>query len=335
MSGFLPRRIVPATLYEITGRTHAGDHWLAAELRDPIEQALGRAAAVAEVTLFGYVFMSNHYHLLVRLRGPRQLAKFLQILHAEVARAVNRRHKRRGKVWCRRADVVPVSAEPEAHLRRLAYVMANGVKEGLVEHPRDWWGPHCARQFVERPVGVKTVVGTPETRKSLEEIPQRYTVELAPLPHLANLPPEAWRRAMRRMTDRIAAWPTDREAWLEPHLLDPQVPLLPEPPHPQRPTATHRTRVGQDSRRSAANREPGIRSTTPPVRERKRDPWPVHAYDPAVRTRMRNELKEFCQAYAESSAAFREGHPDVRFPPHCIMPPAQPPETMAIVRLAA
>src|SRR4029453_8554688 len=62
-----------------------------------------------------------------------------------VAREIGRLHNWREKFWARRYRAILVSHEEEAQVGRLAYLLANGVKEGLVERPHQWPGVHCAR----------------------------------------------------------------------------------------------------------------------------------------------------------------------------------------------
>ena len=42
----------------------------------------------------------------------------------------------------------PVSDEPEVQLARLRYILAHGVKEGLVPSPLQWPGVHAAKYLV-------------------------------------------------------------------------------------------------------------------------------------------------------------------------------------------
>jgi hypothetical protein len=315
-------------MYEVTHRTRDGQHMFTPTLRPRIESCLWRAATMAGVTVFGFAFMSNHYHLLAAAAGPREFAWFLQLLHSSLAALVNAERGKQGKVWARRADVVPVSDEPIAQLQRLAYVLANDVREGLVVHPADWPGPHCAHEF-QRPDeaaaagsaamgqtsdGALTGEGKPS---KAEKMRQGYTLphvpNVRPLPHLNGLPRSQWLGDMRRFCDLIAANPGDREAWMEPHLIDPTLPrpqtspcrppcpIPPCPPAPNLPVAVPR-------------------ATQPAAQDKARARFPVHAFDPVMRRQMQADLEAFHDAYAAASAAFRRGATTAAFPPHCINP---------------
>jgi hypothetical protein len=68
-------------LVEVTSRTLQGRLLLSPsqELNDILAGALGRAQRRYEVEIVSYVFLSNHYHLLVRVRDVWQLAGFMGI----------------------------------------------------------------------------------------------------------------------------------------------------------------------------------------------------------------------------------------------------------------
>ncbi len=55
-----------------------------------------------------------------------------------------------GKVWSRRYDGIVVSDEPEVQWKRLKYVLAGGVKEGLAESPIEWPGLFAPGRSAER-----------------------------------------------------------------------------------------------------------------------------------------------------------------------------------------
>jgi len=83
---FMARRLrcIPqdGSLVEVTSRTLHGRLLLrpSREVNDMIAGALGRAQRRYEVEIVCYVFLSNHYHLLVRVRDARQLAGWVALL---------------------------------------------------------------------------------------------------------------------------------------------------------------------------------------------------------------------------------------------------------------
>lgn len=90
------------------------------------------------IELYAFVFLSNHFHMLLRdTKGS--LAKFMCYFQGNIAKAINKERKLRGKFFYREYDDVIVDGENE-FLDRYAYVVCNAVKSGLVDRTRDWPG---------------------------------------------------------------------------------------------------------------------------------------------------------------------------------------------------
>ncbi|MBN2342225.1 MAG: transposase [Deltaproteobacteria bacterium] len=90
------------------------------------------------IKLFSFVFMSNHFHFL--LQDPEgELADFMGYFQGNLAKAVNKIHKRKGKFWSREYDDLIVDGEDE-FWNRCAYIAANPVAAGLVAKPAMWGG---------------------------------------------------------------------------------------------------------------------------------------------------------------------------------------------------
>ena len=98
-------------------------------------------------------------------------------------------------------------------MSRLAYLLAHGVKEGLVASPYDWPGVHCARELVEgKAVSGRWHDRTLESkarRKSLPQDPRDFIVEeqltLAPLPCWRSLEPAVYRARVQSLIEEIEA----------------------------------------------------------------------------------------------------------------------------------
>jgi len=98
-----------------------------------------------EWVLLTYVLMTNHYHLLLRLRG-RGLSDGMCGLNGEFARFTNRRHGLEGHLFRNRfwSDFV----EDDSHLLQAArYIVLNPIRAGICKRPEDWpWSSYrsCA-----------------------------------------------------------------------------------------------------------------------------------------------------------------------------------------------
>ena len=112
-----------------------------------------------------FVFLSNHYHLLLRPRDASQLAAFMSHFNGNLAKEAGRLHRWRQKFWGRRYRAIPISFEPEAQIDRLKYLLEQGCKENLVAKPQDWPGASSLAPCA--PASPWSVSGTTE-RASIE-----------------------------------------------------------------------------------------------------------------------------------------------------------------------
>ena len=138
-------------MVEVTCRTVQGRLLLrpSPQLNDLVLGILGRAQARYRMTVHYFVVLSNHIHLLLSPDTPQQLALFMAFVEANLAKEAGRLHAWQGPFWARRYQLIVVSGEQEAQVARLLYLLRHGVKEGLVDHPRDWPGPNALPALVE------------------------------------------------------------------------------------------------------------------------------------------------------------------------------------------
>jgi len=146
-------RFIPegGALVEVTCRTLQGRFLLkpTKELRSIVIGVLSRAQKLYPVEIHAFVFLSNHYHLLLSVEDALELARFMNYLNSNLAREAGRLYRWREKLWGRRYRAIVVSAEEAAQLGRLRYVLSHGCKEGLVARPRDWPGAQCAAALMD------------------------------------------------------------------------------------------------------------------------------------------------------------------------------------------
>ena len=131
-----PIRFIPeeGALVEITCRTIQSRSLLrpGPAVDDILLGVLGRAQRLYPVEICGYSFLSSHYHLLLWVPDAERMVRFMWYFQTNAAREVARLTKWPDKIWSRRYEAIVVSDEPAAQVDRLRYVLANGVKEGLV-----------------------------------------------------------------------------------------------------------------------------------------------------------------------------------------------------------
>ena len=291
---FLP----PGSLVEVTLRTLHGRLLLrpSARVNELIVGVIGRAQRRYAMRIHGVVVLSNHAHLLLSPDTPQQLAAFMDYVAGNIAREIGRLHSWREKFWARRYRAILVSHEEEAQAARLAYLLANGIKEGLVERPHHWPGVHCARALCH---GAE-LQGTWFDRTAQYEARRRgdsrspadfgtpECVVFSPLPCWAELDPTAYRQ---RIVELVRSAADD----------------------------ARRQRGGRAvlGRRAILAQHP---HDVPLTHERSPAPA-VHAATKAIRTMLRAAYRHFVDAYREAALKLRRGDRLVRFPAGAFPPP--------------
>jgi len=136
-----PLRMLEASaIYLVTIRCLQGRLFLrpSRETCDVLGGVLARAVRLHGVELFAFNFASNHLHLIVR--APQgNLPQFMQYLLSNISKKVGALVKWRGAFWERRYAAQPLLDEA-ALLDKVRYVLAHGVKEGLVRRCSEWPG---------------------------------------------------------------------------------------------------------------------------------------------------------------------------------------------------
>jgi hypothetical protein len=246
------------------------------------------------------MFASNHLHLLLDVDNALQLSRFMGYVNSKIAREISRLHGWTDKIWSRRYQAIVISGEEGAQIARLKYLLANGVKEGLVARPQDWPGVHVARALIQG----KDLTGywfdrTQEyaARNRGETFDRlRYasveTLHLSPLPCWKHLPEEIWRARALGLIHEI-----EEEA------------------------AVRRSETGSQPLGAAAilGRHPHDRP-----RHSKRSPAPLfHALSATARRELREAYRWFVAAFREAATKLRAGDRNAQFPLGSF-PPALP-----------
>lgn len=293
------RHPAPSRLYEVTVTTFQNRPLLrpSAEVNELILGVLGRAQRKYGIEIHATVFLSTHYHALLTAPDNLQLSRFMGFVNSNVARGVGRLIGWRDKFWSRRYRAIPVSEEEEAQVARLHYLLAHGVKEGLVARPEQWPGVHPWLALV----GKGTLTGTwfdrsrayeaRRSRKSFDirDFAERETVVLTPLPSWRHLDAEARLGRLEQMhADIVAEGEALRRA-------SGRAPLGVSAVLGQDPTG-----------------RPAFVETSPAPA--------IHAASRAVRNAYRELYREFVDAFRGAAEALKLGHRRVAFPPGSFPP---------------
>jgi hypothetical protein len=141
----------------------------------------------------------------------------MQYLRANLSRKVGRLVDWSGGFWERRYSAEPV-LDDTALVGRLRYVLAHGVKEGLVERSAEWPGLTCLPQLLGPARRVFqwfswtkrwSKRGSEDTEagegRFAEEIAEPVELEVAPLPCWEGLGEEERQRAVRELVEGVEA----------------------------------------------------------------------------------------------------------------------------------
>lgn len=292
-----PLRIIePSRLYFITNRTQQGRLLLtpSREVNEAIGGVLGRALSLFDVEVFAFIFLSNHFHLIVRA-AEGQLAPFMSHVQGNIAREVGRLINWRGAFWERRYSAEPI-LDDESLVERLGYLLSNGVKEGLVRRACDWPGLSSLPELADGARREFTWTNRTELWRRRQKEPGaseracrvRYPVTVGVF--------ECWRGlSAASRQERVRSLVREHEAGAR---------LL----RGKRPV------VGA----AAVQRQQPQRR---PVHvKRSRRPM-CHAATRAARQEYRRHYLGVVAAYREASRRLHQGEHSVRFPAYCYPPP--------------
>lgn len=278
---------------EVTCRTIQGRFLLkpSEELKSIVIGVLARAQGLYSVEIHAFVFLSNHYHLLLSVESALRLSRFMNYVNSNLAREAGRLHGWHAKFWGRRYQAIVVSQEEAAQLDRLRYLLSHGCKEGLVSRPCEWPGTQCVNALTEgEPLQGMWFNRTQEySARARGEIVHRLeyatpeVVRLHPLPCWSH---HSRRRYRTRVSELIMQIETDTAAH-----------------HARRGTQPAGVRAVLDQNPHDLPR--GIKKGVAPA---------FHAATKAVRKELVEAYGWFAAAFREAAEALRQGDLGARFP---------------------
>ena len=316
----MPRRIriqKKHAIYHVCNRTLQQRFFFrpSEEVNRIILACLARAATKHKIRLFGFVFMSNHFHMLLQAYFMN-LSEFMRDFQSAVARRLNELHGREGKFFARRYSSEHV-LDDEAFLDKLEYTLNNPCMSNLVRHIDRWpgissWSMHktgepMVGQYLDRAKLRELRRKDPSTPKEAAFV--EYPLEVAAPPMWAGLPDEEQRQKVCQMVE-AGAWKLQKQRRLR------RIDCL----GPRAILAQHW-------------------STRP--KKTKRSPRPLcHSSCPRKRKEHEDEMRQITDWYKEAMAHMRKGRanppfPDGTIPPgrtRCVGAPPTP-EELARLRL--
>ncbi len=292
-------RFIPSggSLSEVTCRTLEGRFFFqpAPWLNLLVVGVLGRAQRLYGVAVHAFVFLSNHFHLMATFSDALQAARFMGFVNSQLARRIRRLRGGHDSVWARRYSLALISAEPEAQVGRLQYLLRQGVKEGLVADPLQWPGPSSWHALASGeplvgywlPLGALQLDCAPDFSSPLAT---REVLHLTPLPAWSHLSDGLQRRQFLQLLDFVRQQ--------QPHCRSQKAP-------------------------STAPCDLKPLDLRPRPRPRRLAPLPiVHAASRSVRLLYQEAYCAFVAAYRKASEALKHGVRGVPFPEGCFPRPA-------------
>ena len=193
----LPRQVVAGRTYLTSRRCTQRQHLLRPDAR--VEQiylyCLAEACQRYNITLHGFIAMSNHQHLLVR-DNLGNYPEFFAHFHKMTAKALNAHWGRWENLWATEQPNAVYLVEAQDRFDKLIYLLCNPVADHLVERVAEWPGASSFGQHLR---------GTTRTIKR----PRGFFREDGPMPHEVTLriePIDGFEHlAAKEWTDKVAA----------------------------------------------------------------------------------------------------------------------------------
>jgi hypothetical protein len=181
-------------LLDITIRTHEGRALLrpTRAMTACVLSVLARCLALYRVDLHAFVFLSNHGHLMATVENALHATCFIRDFKRETTKGIRRLTGWKGKVWAS-GRPIPI-LDGDAAIYRVKYTLANGVKEGLVDHPLAWPGANSSRALLG-----DMQIAVPATRKAEDPA----LIRLTPIAPFRALSPEEHRGQIERLIGEV------------------------------------------------------------------------------------------------------------------------------------
>lgn len=127
---------LPGAVFHLTARLQQREQLFTEPVRTSLVGLLRDTVAIRDVSLFAYVLMPNHLHLVVR-QGDAPLKEFMQPLLRRVALLIHRVYGREGHAFERRYRAHQCM-DPEYLRNAIVYTHLNPLRAGLCREPDSW-----------------------------------------------------------------------------------------------------------------------------------------------------------------------------------------------------
>ena len=104
-----------------------------------IKSVLARALALFPVKISHFIFMANHFHIILYVQDPLELVNFIAFVKKRLSDFINKLTGKIGSRWQVGFDA-PIILDNQKALDKILYIYNNPVKAGLVESIEDYPG---------------------------------------------------------------------------------------------------------------------------------------------------------------------------------------------------
>ena len=124
---------------------------------------LARARTLFDISICHFVFLSNHFHMLLVVKNPDNLPAFVGYVKQETAHAINHLMGRKKKtIWCDGYDS-PTVLDWRDVIRCIQYIYINPAKATLVKSIKDYPGISSWSMYITNQLS-KTCIYIPRIR---------------------------------------------------------------------------------------------------------------------------------------------------------------------------
>ena len=209
-----PRWTPTHSLVELSNRCIQGRFLLrpSRPLNILIVGVLAMALRANGIRIHAISVASNHWHILASVPSTAAMARAMEFFGCNVSKEAGRLHGWRGSLWVGRYHHATVDGDEATQVSRLRYILAQGVKEGLVWRPQDWPGVNSVRALLEgKPLMGRWISRADQwaarRRKGADASDAAHSeqveIELEPLPCWSHLPEKEWRRRVAELVQAI------------------------------------------------------------------------------------------------------------------------------------
>ena len=270
-----------------------------------IGSCMARGLKMYGVKLYGFVWMSNHAHFLLRAPADK-FADFMAYMNGQISVNANRFLGRKSQFWGRRYSAAQVLDEA-AELEMLGYLLANPQNAGIADSIEQWAGLSSAAFFFQN--SQQRFLHFNRTAWHKNGRPD----DIAPFLSTTVLDHELLPQLSRlneRERQQLLLWAIDRQ--LKPSH-DAGKKIEPIPANTIRRRFIARVVI------------PTERPESSKVNPRRNSPQPLcHTTKPSLRKLYREWHRAFRNAYKCSAEKYRSGHIGVVFPPGSFAPSKYP-----------